>query len=126
MVIVYYNGVQWVFSQSVSLSGVKHSLRVNDYVTNPNYYTGILRIEIADVNDEIVFISTISKNTVYTIDLTGIEIQEYTIKFRPTNATIFSGFIEKPMLVEGDFPVLWNYQPVSIKQYNDLLERLKY
>jgi len=123
--IVYYNDVQWVFSQIVTLSGIKHSLRVNDYVTNPNYYTGLLRIEISDENEEIVFISTIRKNTVYTIDLTGNERKEYTIKFRPTNATSFSGFIEKPMLVEGDIPVLWNYQSVSIEQYNNLLERIE-
>ena len=29
------------------------------------------------------------------------------------------------MLVEGDIPVLWNYEPVSIKQYNELLERIE-
>ena len=67
---------------------------------------------------------TVLDNTVE-VDLTGRDRQEYWVQLRVTNTELFSGFIEKPMLVEGDIPVLWNYQPVTIKQYNDLLERIE-
>src|SRR5699024_4225744 len=36
------------------------------------------------------------------------ETQTYWVQLRVTNTELFSGFIEKPMLVEGDIPVLWN------------------
>lgn len=108
--IVNYNNVMWNISQNVSLNGVKHSFRVSDYLTNPDYYSGFLRFEMVDENSETVFAQSVSKNTVYTIDLTGKPTQEYSIRLRPTNATAFSGFIEKPMLVEGDIPVLWSHQ----------------
>lgn len=114
--VVNYSDAVWYFSQiNVSLNGVKHSFRVSDYLTFSGYNSGLLRLEIRDENNDTAFIENVRKNTVYTVDLTGKERQNYTIIFRVTNGTAFTGFIEKPMLVEGDIPVLWT--PPSKTQY---------
>ena len=124
--IVHYSGVLAYLSSNILMGGSKYVFRINDYLTNPTYYKGNLRLEIRDSNLAILYQETIDKKQNYIIDFTEMEYQEYDVRLRVSNTTEeFSGFLEKPMLVEGDIPVLWNYQSVTIKQYNDLLERVK-
>ena len=108
------------------MGGSKYVFRINDYLTNPAFYNGTLRLEIRDSNLTIHYQESIVKKQNHIIDFTEMEYKEYDVRLRVSNTTEeFSGFLEKPMLVEGDIPVLWNYQTVSIKQYNDLLERIE-
>ena len=123
--IVHYSGVLAYLSSKIFMGGTKYVFRINDYLTNPTYYSGLLRLEIRD-NQSLIYGENIVKQQNYVIDFSEQEYKEYDVRLRVTNTSEeFSGFLEKPMLVEGDIPVLWNYQPVSIKQYNDLLERIE-
>ena len=123
--IVHYSGVLAYLSSNISMGGSKYVFRINDYLTNPSYYSGLLRLEIMD-NQTLIYGKNIVKKQNYIIDFSDKEYKEYDVRFRVSNSNEeYSGFLEKPMLVEGDIPVLWNYHPVSIKQYNDLLERIE-
>ena len=123
--IVHYSGVLAYLSSSILMGGSKYVFRINDYLTNPSYYSGLLRLEIRD-NQTLIYGENIVKKQNYIIDFSDKEYKEYDVRFRVSNTNEeYSGFFEKPMLVEGDVPVLWNYHPVSIKKYNDLLERIE-
>ena len=125
--IVHYSGVLGYLGANIFMGGSKYVFRVNDYLTNPNYIGGMLLLEIRDSRDlSIAYSSRINKKENYVIDFTNHEYGEYDVRIRVSSLNEeFSGFLEKPMLVEGDIPVFWNYQSVSIKQYNDLLERIE-
>ena len=116
--IVHYSGVLAYLSSNILMGGSKYVFRINDYLTNPSYYGGMLRLEIRD-NQTLIYGENIVKKQNYIIDFSDKEYKEYDVRFRVSNTNEeYSGFFEKPMLVEGDIPVLWNYQPVSIKQSN--------
>ena len=113
--IVHYSGVLAYLSTSVFMGGSKYAFRINDYLTNPSYYSGLLRIEIRD-NQKLIYGENIVKKQNYIIDFSDKEYKEYDVRFRVSNTNEeYSGFLEKPMLVEGDIPVLWT--PPSKTQY---------
>src|SRR5699024_3952209 len=106
--IINYENIEWYLSQYITLRGVKHSFRIQDYLTNPSYSNGKFILHILDSeNKEIFRHMPLEKGVPVSIDLTGRETQTYWVQLRVTNTELFSGFIEKPMLVEGDIPVLW-------------------
>ena len=113
--IVHYSDIQYYLTQNIELNGVKHTLRVEDYLTNPDVRNGLLNVWLKDLSDDVVFSSNVAKQTNIEIDLSGRDRQEYVIQIRVSDNTSFSGFIEKPMLVEGDISVLWT--PPSKTQY---------
>lgn len=106
--LLNYNGVESYVSVNVTLNGVQHTFRVEDYLTNPSYYSGVLNFQMMDSDGDSVISARVSPKTNLSVDLTGRDRQEYNMLFRVTSSTSFSGFIEKPMLVEGDHTVLWN------------------
>ena len=107
--VINYENIEWYLSQYIELRGVKHSFRVQDYLINPNYGISKMILQIYDSKNNIVVNNlTVEKGTPVSIDLTGREEQTYWLQLRVTNTELFSGYIEKPMLVEGDIPVLWS------------------
>ena len=112
--IIYYNDLTWSMGAYVDLKNTRHCLKVKDYDTFSGYYNGVLRVVVKEVDPEnlsdiqTVFDSTLSKETTVIVDLsTQTSTKKYNIMFKPTDSTKYSGFIEKPMLVEGDYTVDW-------------------
>ena len=97
------------------LNGVKHVFRVEDFLSNPNYASGRINLQLLDSDNKVIINKFVTPKEIVEVDLTGRDRQEYWVQLRVTNTELFSGFIEKPMLVEGDIPVLWT--PPSKTQY---------
>lgn len=116
--VVNYSNVEWYLSQDVVLNGVKHVFRLEDFLSNPNYATGRINVQLLDSNRTNVSTVLVTPKNNVVIDLTGRDRQEYEVQIRVTNTEIFSGFIEKPMLVEGDVSVLWTPPTVSDADYH--------
>lgn len=106
--IINYNNVEWYLNQDVILNGVKHVFRVEDYLTNTNFNNGTLQIVINNLSGDLIKRVNVNKKETTVIDMTGYDRQTYDFQLRVTNNEIFRGFIEKPILVEGDYTVLWN------------------
>ena len=106
----------------VELEPKVHTFRIEDFTVD-TIYNGMFRFQVQDSKKEFIYTTSVNKKGHFTFDLTSYEDTDTFKVFFYREAG--QGFFEKPMLVEGDFPVLWNYQPVSIKQYNDLLERIE-
>lgn len=106
--VVHYSNVAWYIRQNIVMNGVKHVFRVEDYLTNPDFNNGTLQIFINDLSGELVKRVNVNKKETVVIDMTGLARQTYDFQLRISNTKPFSGFIEKPMLVEGDHTVLWN------------------
>lgn len=119
--IINFDSLTWQMFSYQTLNGVKHAFRVKDYSSDPQYYQGLLRFRIIEVIDgvdgDVLIDLSVPKNKVMIVDLSGRETQKYRIELRPTGGTALTGFIEKPMLVEGDIPVLWHYE----KELNDIV-----
>lgn len=113
--IVHYSNVEWYVRGYFTLNGVKHTFRVEDFLSNPNYASGRINLQLLDSEGKVVINVFVDPKTNVSVDLTGRDRQEYDVQMRVTNTTPFSGFIEKPMLVEGDISVLWT--PPSKTQY---------
>lgn len=112
--LINYNNVEWYVRGYFTLNGVKHTFRVKDFSSNPDYASGRINLQMLDSDGVVVINEFVTPKTIVNVDLTGRDRQEYDVQMRVTNTTTFSGFIEKPMLVEGDIPVLWNsYKPVK-------------
>ena len=120
--IVNYSNVEWYLSQYVVLNGVKHVFRIEDFLSNPNYSSGRINLQMFDSNSKLIINTFVTPKKIVEVDLTGRDRQEYWLQLRVTNTELFSGFIEKPMLVEGETPVLWN---MSEKDRSIYLESLK-
>ena len=117
--ILHFRNLIWQMHTIEELNGVKHVFRVENYTSDPDYYQGLLRLIIrVNETDEEVINTTVNKMETIDVDLSGKPRQSYRIELRPTGANNLSGFIEKPMLVEGDYSVLWNpYRP--FKDYSE-------
>lgn len=121
--VVQYSGVTSFIAGNVTLNGVQHTVRVEDYLTNSGYYAGLLNFQVLDSDGTTVISERVSPKTNVSVDLTGRDRQEYQVLFRVTSSTPFSGFIEKPMLVEGDISVLWSYPEKQGAEYISALLR---
>lgn len=107
--VLYFTNLLWQMYTIEELNGVKHVFRVENYTSDPNYYQGLLRLIIrVNETDEEVINTTVNKMQTIDVDLSGKPRQSYRIELRPTGGNALSGIIEKPMLVEGDYSVLWN------------------
>lgn len=112
--VVNYSDIEWYLSQNVVLNGVKHVFRLEDFLSNPNYASGRINLQLLDSDRVVVSTVLVTPKTNVVVDLTGRDRQEYEVQIRVTNTELFSGFIEKPMLVEGDVSVLWNHKDIVV------------
>ena len=112
--VVNYSDIEWYLSQKVVLNGVKHVFRLEDFLSNPNYASGRINLQLMDSDRVVVTSVFVTPKTNVVVDLTGRDRQEYEVQIRVTNTELFSGFIEKPMLVEGDVSVLWNHKDIVV------------
>lgn len=112
--VVNYSDIEWYLSQNVVLNGVKHVFRLEDFLSNPNYASGRINLQLLDSDRVAVSTVLVTPKTNVVVDLTGRDRQEYEVQIRVTNTELFSGFIEKPMLVEGDVSVLWNHKDIVV------------
>ena len=119
---INYDNIEWYLHQNIVLNGVKHVFRVEDFLSNPNYASGRINLQLLDSVNKIIINKFVTPKEIVEVDLTGRDKQEYWLQLRVTNTELFSGFIEKPMLVEGETPVLWN---MSEKDRSIYLESLK-
>lgn len=113
--VINYSNIEWYLHRDVILNGVKHTFRVEDYTSNPAVRNGELILMVKDSGGEQLVYQSVHKKIPIVVDLTGRDSQVYTVELRVTNTELFSGFIEKPMLVEGDISVLWS--PTSQTHY---------
>lgn len=104
--IVNYNFVKGHFiAFDVELEPRVHTFRIEDFTDNANY-DGDFRFQVRDSNREYIHLTNVPKKGYYTFDLTSYEgVEKYKIHFYREAG---QGFFEKPMLVEGDYSVLWN------------------
>lgn len=113
------NGIINYQNHNNDLILTKH-LNVGDYVYSVKNYTrnsgyGGMRFRVSNgQGDDIV-------NENYTGEPIKFSIKDSTpqpvdIRIYPTNAVVASGFIEKPVLVEGEYPALWSYSEYDLKQ----------
>lgn len=117
--VLYFTNLFWQMYTIEELNGVKHVFRVENYTSDPDYYQGLLRliIRVNETNEEVIN-TTVNKMQTIDVDLSGKPRQSYRIELRPTGGNQLSGFIEKPMLVEGDYSVLWNDSNLN-KDYSE-------
>ena len=104
--IVNYNFVKGHFiSFDVELEPRVHTFRIEDFTDN-TVYDGDFRFQVRDSNREYIHLTNVPKKVYYTFDLTSYEgVEKYKIHFYREAG---QGFFEKPMLVEGDYSILWN------------------
>src|SRR5699024_10747451 len=99
-----------------------YHFKVKNY-TGSEVYNGFIRLRIQDIG-EVFFNENVEKNKLTKIDLSNIIEKEYDVRIYVSSSNPVNGFIEKPMFVEGDYPVLWSYPTITIEQYNELLQRV--
>ena len=104
--IVNYNfATSHFISFSVELEPRVHTFRIEDFTVG-SMYDGNFRFQVRDSNNKYIHLTNVSKKGHYTFDLTSYEtVDTFRIYFYREAG---SGFIEKPMLVEGDYSILWN------------------
>ena len=114
--IVNYNFVKGHFvGFDVELEPRVHTFRIEDFTDNSNY-NGDFRFQLRDSNREYIHVTNVPKKGHYTFDLTSYEgVKKYKIHFYREAG---EGFFEKPMLVEGDYSILWNDSNL-IKDYSE-------
>ena len=104
--IVYYNFTTGQFiSFNVKLEPRVHTFRIEDFTVNTGF-SGNFRFQLRDSNREYIHIENIPKKGHYTFDLTSYGVVDTFQIYLYREAG--EGFIEKPMLVEGDYSVLWS------------------
>ena len=104
--IVNYNfATSHFISFSVELEPRVHTFRIEDFTVG-SMYDGNFRFQVRDSNNKYIHLTNVSKKGYYTFDLTSYEtVDTFRIYFYREAG---EGFFEKPMLVEGDYSVLWN------------------
>ena len=110
---INYENIEWYLHQNIVLNGVKHVFRVEDFLSNPNYASGRINLQLLDSDNKTIINKFVTPKEIVEVDLTGRDRQEYWVQLRVTNTELFSGFIEKPMLVEGDYSVLWSHKEIN-------------
>lgn len=104
--IVNYNfETSHFISFSVELEPRVHTFRIEDFTVG-SMYDGNFRFQVRDSNNKYIHLTNVSKKGRYTFDLTSYEtVDTFRIYFYREAG---EGFFEKPMLVEGDYSILWN------------------
>ena len=104
--VVKYNfATSHFIAFDVELEPRVHTFRIEDFTDN-TIYNGDFRFQLRDSNYEYIHITNVSKKGYYTFDLTSYGTTQTFKIFLYREAG--QGFFEKPMLVEGDYSVLWN------------------
>lgn len=99
----------------VELEPKVHTFRIEDFTVG-SMYDGNFRFQVRDSNNEYIHITNVPKKGHYTFDLTSYEtVGKFRIYFYREPG---QGFFEKPMLVEGDYSILWNDSNL-IKDYSE-------
>ena len=104
-----YTGITWNIRTTVRLNNTIHTLYLKDYDSNPAYIGGYIRVAVVDLdNNNIIPQTNVFKNTPLKLDLTSMsEPQDVTLILRVTTGDVYSGYIEQPMLVEGEYTSGW-------------------
>ena len=117
--VINYTNVPYYISTTVNLKKGNHVFRVKDYTSHSHLYNGKIRFHLLEAS-EVIYSKDMSKGELFSFNIS--KNGEYSVQLRISNVTQINGFIEKPMLVEGDIPVLWN---MSEKDRSIYLESLK-
>lgn len=106
--VVNYNlATDKFMSFDVELEPKIHTFRIEDFTVNTNY-SGEFRFQLRDSNRDYIHVTNVPKKGHYTFDLSSYgSVDEYEVYFYREAGT---GFFEKPMLVEGEYSVLWNHK----------------
>jgi len=104
--IVNYNFVKGHFIRfDLELEPRVYTFRIQDFTVN-TVYNGDFRFQLRDPNGVYIHLENVHKKGHYTFDLTSYgDADTFQIYFYREAG---QGFFEKPMLVEGDYSVLWN------------------
>lgn len=105
--IVSYKGMSFYVRTKQHISSGVYYFKIKDYQRQTGY-GGMLNLRFVDMGNNVLFSSNIEKNTLVKIDLSSVDSQQMWIEYRTTGVEKVDGFIEKPMLVMGDYPVLWH------------------
>src|SRR5699024_2737421 len=107
--VIRYSNLAYYIRTVKSLKKGVHSFSVKDYTIHEDVFEGKLRFQVryADDLSSLVYFD-VEKDEIYSFNI--VDEKEYYIELRPTGVSRKEGLIEKPMLVEGDIPVLWHYQ----------------
>ena len=105
--IVRYSNLAYYMRNTKILRKGVHAFRIKDYTGHSDSFEGKLRFQVRGVGDSTNLFS-VDVGRGETRSFNVIEEKEYYLELRPTGVDRKEGFIEKPMLVEGDYSVLWN------------------
>lgn len=105
--IVRYSNLAYYMRNTKILRKGVHTFRIKDYTGYTDIFGGKLRFQVRAVGDSTNLLSVdVGRGETHSFNV--IEEKEYYLELRPTGVDRKAGFIEKPMLVEGDYSVLWN------------------
>ena len=118
--VLNYSELAFYFRVYIPLKPKKYYFRVPDYTSHSGVYGGRFRLRIESTGGDPIFNEDIAKNSVTEVDLTNDVERVYEVRFYIASSEPLSGYIEKPMLTEGEYPVLWN---TSLPEYKKIINK---